>query len=353
MDFVDVAMEPQSLDVWVGRFDLGDLFAGEKGWEPALPELVLALDFPLGLGRWGIKEANVVKLEGRAELGQGVGILREKDGVIIDVDLERTPVGQEGGGKKIEVGQEKFPIIEFGRDEQAAAIVEHIDHGKIQRATGEPAMGRSVQLPEFADLGTLPAPHRGVGTFGRVPMRQTIFNGPVPDLGPVELEGVESQGFRGGEAVRARRRAGQTLFQKVGDRLGPGGGVITARSSRDPQTLFLARAGAKVIGGERVEAAAGDVEFFGRIGGAHRAPSEASQHMADEGSAMPIGQLLVLFKTTHSALPTPHPVLSSASATLRPPHGLGGGWNSQHLTQQNCPGLLTTDSVLVCSTRDS
>lgn len=113
-------------------------------------------------------------------------------------------------------------------------------------------------------------------------MGQTIFNGPVADLGTVELEGVESQGFRGGEAVRARRRAGQTLFKKVSNRLRPCAGVITARNSRDPQTLFIARAGAEVIGGKSVETTPGDVEFFGRLGGAQGVPSEASQHMADE-----------------------------------------------------------------------
>jgi len=62
--FVGVAMKPQSVDMGIGVFDLGDVFAGEIGREPALPELVFALDFSLGLGRWGIKEANVVEFEG-------------------------------------------------------------------------------------------------------------------------------------------------------------------------------------------------------------------------------------------------------------------------------------------------
>jgi hypothetical protein len=43
MGFVGVAMESQSLDVGVGGFELGNLFAGEISREPALPELVLAL----------------------------------------------------------------------------------------------------------------------------------------------------------------------------------------------------------------------------------------------------------------------------------------------------------------------
>ena len=112
-----------------------------------------------------------------AELRQRVGILREEHGVIVDVDLQWSPVAQESGGEEIEVGQEEFSTIEFGPDEHAAAIVEHIEHGNVQRALGEPAMGRSAQLPEFADLGALPAAHRGVRALGRSVMRMIILDG--------------------------------------------------------------------------------------------------------------------------------------------------------------------------------
>lgn len=227
MGFVNVAMEAQRVDVGIGGFDLGNVFAGEIGGKAPLPKLMLALDFPFGLRRWSIKEAAVVELERPAELGQRVGMLREKHGVIIDVDLQRPSVAQERGGEEIEVGQEEFAAIEFGTDEHAAAIVEHIEHGKVQRALGKPAMGRSVQLPEFANLGTLPPPHRGVRALGRSVMRMIILDGPAADLGAVELEGVQAQGFGGGEAVRARRGTSQAFFEETGDRLGPSGGVIT------------------------------------------------------------------------------------------------------------------------------
>ena len=65
-------------------------------------------------------------------------------------------------------------------------------------------------------------------------MCQTILNGPAADLGAVELEGVQSQGFRGREAVRARRGASQTFLEEVSDRLRPGCGVVATRSSGDP-----------------------------------------------------------------------------------------------------------------------
>jgi hypothetical protein len=50
MSLVDIAMEPQSLDVGIGGFHVANLFAGEIGWESALPELVFAFDLPSGLG---------------------------------------------------------------------------------------------------------------------------------------------------------------------------------------------------------------------------------------------------------------------------------------------------------------
>ena len=53
-------------------------------------------------------------------------------------------------------------------------------------------MGRSVQLPEFADLGALPAAHWGVRAFGRSRMRAAILNRPAADLGTVKFEGEQS-----------------------------------------------------------------------------------------------------------------------------------------------------------------
>jgi hypothetical protein len=75
-------------------------------------------------------------------------------------------------------------------------------------------MGRGIQLPEFADLGTLPATHWGVVAFGWSWMSIVMVNGPSANLGTVELEGVQPQGFRGNEAVRARRVATQTFFDE-------------------------------------------------------------------------------------------------------------------------------------------
>lgn len=87
MDFVRVAVGAQRINMRIGHLDFPDLLAGEIGRQPALPVLVRAFDFAFGLGRGGVAQAEVVELERPAQLGEGVGIVREKEAVVIDVKL--------------------------------------------------------------------------------------------------------------------------------------------------------------------------------------------------------------------------------------------------------------------------
>jgi hypothetical protein len=228
VSFVGVAMEPQSVDVSVGIFEFADRFAGEIGWEAFLPELVFALDFAFGLGGWSIKETNVVELEGGAQLGESLGVLSEEDAVIIDIELEGPSIGQEGGGEEIQVGQEEFAVIEFGTDEEAAAIVEHVEHGEIEGAERKPMVRRGIQLPEFPNLGALPAPNWSARFLGGSCMSIAVLHRPMADLGTVEFEIVEAQDFGSGEAIGGGRGAVQALFEEVNDRLRPRSGVVPA-----------------------------------------------------------------------------------------------------------------------------
>ena len=166
LGFVDVAMESQLVDVRGSGCDLGQWFAGERGGQTTLPEWMRALAFPFGLRRWRIKKAAVVERERPAEWRQRGGSWREQEGVIIDVDLQRSSAEENSGGEEIEAGQEEFSTLEFGSDEATAALVTPMAHGKVQRASGEPAMGRSVHLPECAARGALPAPPGGGRAFG-------------------------------------------------------------------------------------------------------------------------------------------------------------------------------------------
>jgi len=147
VSLVGIAMEAQSVHVRVGLLDIRDLLTGEIGWKPLLPELVFAFNFALCLRGWGVKETNLIEPECRAELGQSVRGLGEENGVVIDVELERPAVGQECCGEEIQVGKKEFTFIEFGAHEEAAAIVEHVEHREVERTEWEPSVRGGVELP--------------------------------------------------------------------------------------------------------------------------------------------------------------------------------------------------------------
>lgn len=65
--------------------------------------------------------------------------------------------------------------------------------------------------------------------------------------------------------------------------------MVATGSSWDPRIGLLARAGAEVIGGERIEATAGHAELFGRFGGRQGALAESRQYMPDENRRVAIG----------------------------------------------------------------
>lgn len=205
MDFVGVVVRPQGVDVWIGNVDFVDLFTGEVGRQPALPVLVFAFDFSFGLGRGGVTQADVIELKGPAQLGEGVRVLRKEEAVVIDIKLKGATVSQEGGGKEVKISEQEFAFIEFGAGEQAAAVIEHVEHGESDLAAWEPTMRRSVELPEFADLGALPTTHGCQNSFCRNRVSQVIFNGPAAHLGAVQFEGMEPESFRSGKAVWAGR----------------------------------------------------------------------------------------------------------------------------------------------------
>ena len=317
VNFGGVAMRPQGVDLRIGRFDFGDFFAGEVGGQAALPVLMGAFDFAFGLGRGGIEETDVVELERPAQLGQGVRIVGEKDTVVIDVDLERASVRQESRRQEVEVGEQEFALVNLGAGEEAAAIIQQVEHGEGKLGVREPAVGRGVELPEFADLGALPTAHGGQNFFGRDGMSQIIFQRPAADLGAVELEGVQAEGFGSGEAVRTGRRAGQPFGEQLEDGLRPGGGVIAARSAGGPEGFLFSSAGGVVNGGQRVKATGREAELFRGLGGRQRLLPESVQHMADESGRVAMDELLMLFKdpqdTPRACLP---PVFSSGIATL-------------------------------------
>lgn len=302
-----IAVESQGLDVDVGFGHLCDLLTGEIGRQPFLPELVFAFDFAFGLRGWSIKETNVVEAKSRAQLGQSVRGFGEENGVIIDIELQRPAVGQEGGGQEVQVGEQEFPIIEFGADEKAAAIVEHVEHGKVPGAEREPVVRRSVQLPEFADLRALPAAHRSQGLAYGSAVGMAVLQRPVAYLGPVELEVVEAQSLRSDEAVRARGRASQALGKEIDHGLRPGWSVVAARLARCPDLPLLVSASLQVTAEENVKATAREAELVRRLNGGQGALPKVMENMPDERTRVPMQKLLILFRAQRIRDAPAHP----------------------------------------------
>ena len=243
-------------------------------------------------------QADVVELQGRAQLREGIGIVREEKAVVIDVELQRTTVGQEGGGQEIKIGEQEFAFVKFGAGEQTAAIIEHIEHGEEDFGMSKPGVGRGVPAPagpEFADLGALPAADRSGKALGREAMGQIIFDGPMTNLGAVEWESVQAQGFGSSEAVRTRWVAVQAFFEKVENRLRPGFGVIAAGRTGRPEVLLFFGASQKVSGGKKIEATAGKTELIGGFCGAQGVLPEGFEDMTDERRRVTMDELLKFF----------------------------------------------------------
>ena len=161
-------------------------------------------------------------------------------------------------------------------------------------------MRRRIQLPEFADLRALPAAHRCVRALGWHWMSVIILNGPTANLGPVELERVQAQGFGSHKAIGAGRGAAQALFEQAQNGLGPSRSMIPAGSARDPHVSRFVRAGFEVFGAKGIQTAAGNFELVSRLRGAEPQSAKTLENVTNEGRRMPMEQLLVLFKKVGS-----------------------------------------------------
>ena len=88
----------------------------------------------------------------------------------------------EGRGEEIQVGQKQFLLIDFGAGEDAAAVIQHVEHGKEDGRVGKPGVGRGVQLPEFTDPAALPTFDRRGGAVIGLRMGEVVFQGPSANL---------------------------------------------------------------------------------------------------------------------------------------------------------------------------
>ena len=114
--FVAIVVEAEFIEEAVGFRESGDVFGGEECGEAFLPEVMQTFDFAFGL--WGGREAqgDLVEMQGGTELGEGIGLMGEEEGMIIDVEREREATSHKGAGEKVEMGQECLAWVEPNRE---------------------------------------------------------------------------------------------------------------------------------------------------------------------------------------------------------------------------------------------
>ena len=282
VDFVGVGVGEELLEEGVGGFEGEDWIGGEQGWKPFLPVVVAALDLAFGLGSGGVAQGDAVKVEGLAELGEGVRGVSEKEGVIIDVEGERESVDEEDAGEEIEVGEEGLGRVKTCASVEAGGVVEDVEEGLFLKLAGEPGVRRGVVLPKRAEVAGLPAAD-GLGGFFVAGVRgEAVSDGPAADTGAVGLEVETAQELAGDGAVGGAGRGGK---QAGGERDGlwrPVWMMIAARSARLPGVRRTESTGAQIRGAKLVNPGAAEAEFERENGGAKPARAKLGEEMADQ-----------------------------------------------------------------------
>ena len=289
--FVLVGVGNELVEQLVGPGQFDNAFGGQKGDESFLPVVVAALDFAFGLGRGGVEEFDAVEVEGRAELGEGVGVVGVEEGVEIHVEGQGQAVGLEGAGKEVEVGQEGFGGIESRAGVEACGIVEDFEEGLLVGRAGQEGVGRGVVLPEGAVVAGLPA-FDGFGRgFVAGVWGEFVFDGPATDAGAVGLEVEAAVEFAGDATVGARRFGGEEFGGEGDGFVRPCRVMIAARKAGRPGVGLAVGAGVEIFGVEFVEAGTGQAQLSGGGAGANLAGAIAVEEMTDERNGVPMDQL--------------------------------------------------------------
>ena len=282
VDFVCVGVGEELIEQRVGGLDGEDLIGGEQGREAFLPVVVAALDFAFGLGSGGVAQGDAVKMEGLAELGEGVRGVGEKEGMVIDVEGEREAVGEEDAGEEIEVSEERLGRVKTGAGVEAGGVVEDVEEGLFLKLAWQPCVWRGVVLPKRAEVAGLPAADGLGGLFVAGVRGEAVSDGPAADTGAVGLEKETAQQLAGDGAVGGTRRGGK---QAGGERDGlwrPVWMMISARSPRMPGVRRTESTGEQILGAKLVNPSASEAEFEREIGGAKPARAKLGEEMTDE-----------------------------------------------------------------------
>lgn len=84
-----------------------------------------AFDFAFGLWCRSIAQGDAVEVQGRPELGEGLGMRKEK-GVIIHIQRQWQAVGAKGPVQEVQMRQQRFAVIEPGAHIVARGVIQQI-----------------------------------------------------------------------------------------------------------------------------------------------------------------------------------------------------------------------------------
>lgn len=256
-----------------------------------MPIVVAAFDFSLGLRRGRIAQGDAVKMEGLAELGESVGRMGEKEGVIIHVESQREAVDEKGAGKKIEVSGKGFREVKSRPRVEPGGVVENIQKHLFLGRAGEECVRSGVVLPKCAEVADLPAADRFCGLFVSSVGSEVVSDGPTANAGAVGLEIEAAEQLAGDGAVgRARRGTQQTGGQRGRIRR-PGRMMIAARESRLPGIGPTLRTGPEIIGAKLVKAGQPHAQLGGQCSGAKLARPPPGKEMTDQRRRKTTGEL--------------------------------------------------------------
>ena len=314
MLFVRVAMCAQLIEQWIGERECGDLLGGKEGGQTFLPVIMEAFDFAFGLRRGSVAQGDFVEAQGGAKLGKCLWSMGEEEGVVIDIEGQGQAAGGKGAGEEVEMSQERLARVEPRKGHDAAVVVN--DFKQVQRLAplAEPAVRRSIVLPQLADLLDLPAPHRFAWLLVFSVRGEPLPQSPAADAGAINLEVMATMRLRGREAVGGRRARLQQLAQEIADFLRPAWMVIATRAAWLPGSVAALNAGAEVIGVENIKAAAAQIEFGENICRGEEVAPEPRHDITNKWRRMPPAQLLVVFFK-----PQTIPIQRGASAHFAPP----------------------------------
>jgi hypothetical protein len=292
VDFVLVGVRDELVEEVVGPDQFHDVVGGQEGNEAFLPVVVAAFDFAFGLRGGGVEEFDVVEVEGRAELGEGVGVVGIEEGVVVHIKGQGQAVGLENTGEKIEMGQEGFARVEPCAGVEPRGVVEDFQQDLFVGTAGQPSVRGGIVLPEGAVIAGLPAFDGFANGFVAGVGSQFVLEGPAADAGTVGFEVETTMEFAGDGAVGGGRFGSEELGDQGGDFGWPIRVVIATGAAWGPGLRVAGHAGAQVIGVKFVEAGARQSQFVGSGAGAELAGAVTVEQMPDEGSGQAFDQLL-------------------------------------------------------------